>query len=732
MGAMNTPPHPKAQAKFRQGLALHEKGQLAQAMTHYQAALQLDAHHAESIHHLGIIALQNNDFLTAIDYFERAIALEPHNPASLNNLGMALEDIQQPESALHAYERALSCDKNHFEAQINRGNVLQTLKRWDQALQCYEALIASAPRNPDAYNNKGNVLRALKRYDEALKCFDQAIALKPDYAQAWNNRAIALKDLKQFEQALQSLTRAIELAPNYADAYSNRGLTLKELKQFELALKNLDQAIALNPNFAQAYGNRGGLYQEMKRYEQAYQDYDRAISINPSISALHGKRLHTQMHLCDWSDLSARIQYIKSAIEAGEPAADPFTVLGVIDLPAIQKKAAEICVEFDYPSMVKPCDISIRPKNNKIRLAYFSADFRNHPVSYLMAELFETHDKNIFELIGFSIGEPVHDAMQNRVSAAFDMFYELGHQTDQEIAQRARALNIDIAIDLGGFTIDNRPGIFACRAAPVQVGYIGYLGSMGASYYDYIIADHTLITEKSRAFYSERIIYLPSYQANDTQRHIAEKIFSRAELNLPQKGFVFCCFNNNYKFTPATFDSWMRILNAVPDSVLYLYADHALVQSNLIKEAMKRGIDASRLIFGRSLPREQYLARYKSIDLFLDTLPYNAGTTASDALWAGLPVLTCAGHSLASRMAASLLTAIELPELITQSQAEYESMAISLATDPDQYRMIKNKLAMNIHTTALFNSEQFRLNIEKAFIKINMLNLQGIATTDIG
>ena len=716
--------NPKAQAKFRQGLALHEKGQFAQAQALYDQALTIDAHHSEAIHHLGILALQSDDCVRAIELIEQSLVIFPDNPAALNNLGMALEDHQQAEDALCAYDRALALDPSNIDATINRGNVLQTLQKWEEALNCYERLITRLPQYPDAYNNRGNVQLALKKYEQAIKSFDQAIALKSGFAQAWNNRGIALKHLKQFESALQSYDRAINLQPNYSQAYSNRGLVLKELGLFDAALQNFDQAIALKPNYAQAYGNRAGLLQQLKRYEQAYLDYDRAITLNPRIPALHGKRIHMQMHLCEWKDFDNRLNQIKNGIERGEPMADPFTLLGIADLPDLQKKTAEIAISNDYPEDPILGPVVVNDHHKKIRIGYFSADLRNHPVSYLMVELFEKHDKNTFEVFAFNLGKPFVDPMQHRIAAAVDQFIECGEQTDIQIAKLARSLHIDIAVDLGGFTIDNRPGVFALRAAPVQIGYIGYLGTMGASYYDYIVADHVLIPEENRSNYSEKIIYLKSYQANDSQRKISEKIFTRDELGLPATGFVFCCFNNNYKFTPLTFDSWMRILLAVPQSVLYLYADQEIAQRNLRKQAEVRGVDPGRLIFGASLPREEYLARYKTVDLFLDTLPYNAGTTASDALWAGLPVMTCAGRSLASRMAASLLTAIDLPELITYSYPGYEALAIKLATDEHFYEELKQKLRKNITTTRLFNSDLFCADIEKAYSDIHASNVK--------
>lgn len=724
MGSHQKKINPKAQAKFRQALAQHEKGQLEQAHSLYQGALQIDSQHAEAIHHLGIIALQSNDCGLAAHLIQQSLALEPRNPAAFNNLGMALEDCREPLGALQAYDQAITLDPNHFDARINRGNVLQTLERWDEALNCYEELIMRLPQHPDPYNNRGNVLRSLKRYQESIESFDRAIALNPKFAQAWNNRGIALKDLKKLEAALQSYDRALALAPNYAEAYSNRGIVLKELKQYDLALQNFDLAIQYKSNYAQAFGNRGGLYQELKKYAQAYQDYDRAIFLNSNIPALLGKRLHMQMHLCDWHDFDNRRKEISKELDGGHDAADPFTVLGITDSLLMQKQAAQVAVAQDYPP--NPClgDTFLKRKKQKIRIGYFSADFRNHPVSYLMVEVFEKHDKSKFELFAFNVGKQTSDPMQQRVAEAFDHFIETGNQTDLQIASLARSHEIDIAVDLGGFTIDNRPGVFALRAAPVQIGYIGYLGTMGAPYYDYIVADPVLIPEKDRQAYTEKIIYLKSYQANDSKRKIANYTFTRQELGLPEQGFVFCCFNNNFKFTPNTFDAWMRILKAVPDSVLFLFADQPTAQQNLKKQASARGIQPERIIFGASLERGLYLARYKAVDLFLDTLPYNAGTTASDALWSGLPVLTCTGQALASRMAASLLTAIECNELITESYTEYEAQAIKLATDTAYYLSIREKLRQNISTTALFDSDRFCKDLELAYLQVHTASLQ--------
>jgi len=358
------------------------------------------------------------------------------------------------------------------------------------------------------------------------------------------------------------------------------------------------------------------------------------------------------------------------------------------------------------------------PKREKIRIGYFSMDFKNHAVAMLTAGLFETHNRARFEVIAFSFGPDTKDEMRVRLEKAFDQFIDVQDKSDKEIAELARQMGIDIAIDLAGFTADSRTGIFAYRAAPVQVNYLGYPGTMGADYMDYLIADETLIPEESRQYYAEKIIYLPCFQANDSKRMIADRVFTREELGLPHHSFVFCCFNNNYKFTPDTFVSWMRILKQTSDSVLFLYAENELVVTNLRREASQQGVDSHRLVFGKKLPAPDYLARYRAADLFLDTLPFNAGTTASDALWAGLPVLTCMGEAFASRMAASLLNAIDMPELITHTQQDYEALAIELATNPDRLKAIRQKLERQRLTTPLFDTELFTRHIEEAYTKM--------------
>jgi protein O-GlcNAc transferase len=354
-----------------------------------------------------------------------------------------------------------------------------------------------------------------------------------------------------------------------------------------------------------------------------------------------------------------------------------------------------------------------------VRIAYLSADFHRHATAYLMAELFERHDRSRFEIIGVSFGVDDKSEMRKRLVAAFDQFYDVRRKSDEEVAKLLHDRQVDIAIDLKGYTTDSRPGFLAYRPTPIQASYLGFPGTMGAEFIDYIIADETVVPFEHQPFYAEKIVHLPDcYQVNDTKRKIAERMPTRQEVELPEEGCVFCCFNNNWKITPEVFGVWMRLLHAVEGSVLWLLGDNESAERNLRKEAQARGIDPARLVFAGRLPLEDHLARHRLADLFLDTLPYNAHTTASDALWVGLPVVTRLGESFAGRVAASLLNAIGLPELVTHSIEDYEALALRLAKDPSLLEGYRNRLATNRLTHPLFDTDRFRRHIEAAYLQM--------------
>jgi predicted O-linked N-acetylglucosamine transferase (SPINDLY family) len=675
-------PATQAQARFKEGFALHNIGQLAQAQAIYHQALKLQPRHFDSLHMLGVLAGQTNNPTQAVEWISKAIEVNPNIASAYSNLGNALNALKRHQAAIASYDKAIAIKPDYANAYASRGKAWYELKQYQAAVASYDKAIAIKPDHADAYCDRGAALKELKLHQAAIASFDKAMAIKPDHALACCNCGVAWYELKQYQAAIDRYDRAIAIAPDYADAYANRAAALIELKQ----------------------------------YQAAVHSYDRAIALRPGYEFLYGRRLHTRMRICDWSDTKNQVTELIQRIQRREKASPPFPVLALSAALPLQRIAAEIHVNQNHPARLELGRISKRSNGEKIRIGYFSADYHNHATAYLMAELFAQHDRSRFELVAFSFGPDMADEMRTRIVAAFDKFIDVRHQSDKEVALLSRRLGVDIAVDLKGFTQDERAGIFAYRAAPLQVNYLGYPGTMGADYMDYLIADKTLIPETSQQHYAEKIAYLPnSYQVNDTQRRISDKVFTREELGLPRSGFVFCCFNNNYKITPSTFDGWMRILNQVEGSILWLIEDNPTAASNLRREAEQRGVNPERLVFANRLPMPDHLARHRAADLFIDTLPYNAHTTASDALWSGLPVLTCSGEAFASRVAASLLTAIDLPELITTTQEEYEALAVELATNPERLKAIKKKLERNRLTTPLFDTKLFTKHIEDAY-----------------
>jgi predicted O-linked N-acetylglucosamine transferase (SPINDLY family) len=716
---MTTPMSAQLSAKLQQALAYFQQGNLARAATLYEEILKSQPKHLEALFRLGAISGQTKNPKKAVILFDKALKVDPGNAAAFNNKGLALQELERWEAALASYNQAIALKADYAIAYYNRANVLKELARLDTALASYDQAIAIKADFAEAYYNRGVVLNNLGRLEAAIASYDQAVAIRSNYAEAFFNRGNIQRALTEWDASLASYDQAIAIKPNYAEAYLNRGDVLHALKQSEAALASYDQAIALKADYAKAYLNRGNILRELKQLDAALASYQRAIAIKPDLEFLFGTLRYTRMQVCDWGGLETDLARLTAAVERGETASPPFGVLALSDSAALQKTAAQIWVRAKYPLNRALPAIPKYPEQDRIRVGYFSADFQDHATSYLIAELIEMHDRSRFEVIAFSFGPDSQGAMRKRLVDAFDDFIDVRRKSDSEVALLARNLRINIAVDLKGFTQDSRPGIFALRAAPLQVNYLGYPGTMGADYMDYLIADRMLVPAASQPHYAEKIVYLPdSYQVNDGKRKIADKAFTRAELGLPPTGFVFCCFNNNFKIMPGTFDCWMRILRRVEGSVLWLFADNPTAVRNLQREAALRGIGAERLIFAKRLDLPEHLARHRAADLCMDTWPCNAHTTASDALWAGLPVLTCAGESFASRVAASLLTAIRLPELIASSPEEYEELAVGLATEPQRLADIRRKLADNRLTTALFDTRAYVKHIETAFSKM--------------
>ena len=553
-------------------------------------------------------------------------------------------------------------------------------------------------------------------FSDAIKIINEAIKINPNFAELYNEKANALNELKKLEESIKNYDEAIKINPNYADAYYNKGLVLHQLNKFELAIENYDEAIKINPNYARAYNNKGYALQKIKKLDESIKNFSTTLKINPNFDFLFGELIHAKNKICDWETLDQDLKLLNDQIFKKKKITTPFPTLQLFDSPLIQKISAEIWTKEKYSNKKK---IKIFKKivgNKKIRIGYYSPDFYNHAMAYLLSGLFESHDKSKFELFGFSFGPEKNDEMSKRIPKAFDKFIKIHSKNDSEVALLSNELKIDIAVDLSCFTANNRIGIFSKRCAPIQINYLGYPGTSGTDFIEYIIADKILIPKKNQKYYSEKIIYFPdTYQVRDSSQKISKKKFTRNELDLPKKGIVLCCFNQSYKITPKVFKIWIRLLKNIKGSVLWLLEDNLTATKNLKKEAELRGVKSERIIFAKRLPLSDHLARHKVADLFIDTFPYTAHTTCSDALWSSLPVITRMGESFASRVAGSILSAIDLKELITHTEDEYEKLIYQYATNPKKLKKIKKKLEKNKVTKPLFNTKLFTKNIETAY-----------------
>lgn len=629
-------------------------------------------------------------------------------------------------AALENYNKAVALKPDYIEAIVNRGNLLDGLGRRLEALEDCRRAVALRPDIPELVANQANILRALKRDQEALECYNKALAMRPELLGALVNRSTLLYDLRRMDEAIADCDAVLALKPDMPGVHLNRANMLREKGKNEEALAAATRAAELKPDYAEAHATRGSLLRLLKRKDEALEAFRAGVEANPDAPLAQGLYLHAKMVVSDWRDYGALAARLQGAVRAGQAATSPFPFLALPSTSAEQLTCARGYAERQHPAQA-PLWKGERYSHNKIRIAYLSADFHQHATAYLMAGLFEAHDRTKFEIRAYSFGKNEKSAMRRRLEQSFDSFHDVQAQNDPAIARMLRDNETDIAIDLKGFTQEARAGIFARRPAPVQVNYIGFPGTMGAPYIDYIIADSVLIRAGEENFYSEKIVRLPdTYQPNDRKREIGKETPARAALGLPEKAFVFCSFNNSYKITPDIFAIWMRLLKKVEGGVLWLLDGGDTVKNNLKREAQAQGIDPARLAFAPRQPLVEHLARHRVADLFLDTLPYNAHTTASDALWAGLPLVTCMGDTFASRVAASLLTAAGLPELVTTNLADYEAFALSLAKDPAKLAAIKEKLAKNRDSCALFDTARYARHLESAFEKMAERARQGL------
>ncbi|MDP8986440.1 MAG: tetratricopeptide repeat protein [Pseudomonadota bacterium] len=703
------------------GNALRDLHRTEEALAAYERALQLQPDLDEAL--VGRI-----DMLRMLGRWEQAleasasILARTADHAEMRHLrAKILLDSGSPQAALEEFNLALRDQPQAAAIHLNRGNALFRLGRLEDALDSYRRASELDPNDAESLYNMGNALLQLQRYEDALIRYEAAAALNPRFAKAHYYRGNALRRLKRPASALDAYAAALALEPAYADALSGVGNALRELNRPEEALASYDRALEFDPSCLEALSNRARLLLALNRPEETAACLERMFKTAPETAADYnyalGMLLHSRLLCCDWRDYDATIAAIAAGVDADTRVTLPSLFIAASQSPQAQQRCARLFVKDNWANPKPPLWNGERYGHGKIRLAYVSADFREHPVAQLMAGVFEGHDRERFEVTAITLRAEDPALFGQRIKHAFDKFIDVTTKSDRDAAALLRELEIDIAVDLNGYTDGCRPGIFAQRPAPLQVNYLGYPGTLGAPYMDYLIADATVIPDGDRGFYDESIVHLPhSYQPSDDACLVAEATPTRSDNGLPEGAFVFCCFNTQYKIVPAVFDVWMHLLHAVDGSVLWLSAGRESVVLNLHREALKRGVSPDRLVFAPRLPNlADHLARYRLADLFLDTLPFNAHTTASDALRAGLPVLTCRGRTFAGRVASSLLGAAGLSELITENLAEYEAAALRLARSADLLAAYRERLAQHRSASPLFDTWRFRRNLEAAY-----------------
>jgi predicted O-linked N-acetylglucosamine transferase (SPINDLY family) len=550
------------------------------------------------------------------------------------------------------------------------------------------------------------------KYDEALTLLHKAVRANPADLAVLSHYAGALMAAQRFDEALAAYDRLLAREPRAFDALYNRGVILSQKSAFEEALTSLDQAALLHPEMAAVHYNRGVVLAGLNRNTDAMAAYNQALALDPNYSPARTNRTLVALTLCDW-DWTQQI-----TPEQAFETAPPLALLGLFSDKALQRRCAGGVARIQVPKPLPPLWRGETYRHDRIRLAYVSADFREHAVAFQLAPIVERHDRERFQVIGISTGPSDDSTIRQRLKKGFDRFHDFAALSNEDIAQRLKEMEIDIAVDLGGHTGLSRLPMFAHRFAPVQVEWLGYPGTTGADFMDYLIADRVVAPDEDQPFFSEKLIHLPNTYFPTDPDHAIAPTPSRTEVGLPESGFVFCCTNNSWKITRPVFAVWMRLLDQVPGSVLLLKAAPEDVRANLEREAARHNIGAERLIWAGDVPLAEHLARYRAADLFLDTMPYNAHATAADALLAGLPVVTVMGEAFAGRVAASLLKAIEMPELVTSNLADYEALALALARDPARLTSLKEKLARNIRTTPLFDADSFTRDLETAYLKM--------------
>jgi predicted O-linked N-acetylglucosamine transferase (SPINDLY family) len=677
-----------------------------------------------------LACLQSRDLERADALCAQLVREQPAHFDSWHLWGLVAFERRQLEQAVERFRRSLELNPGQAAVLANLGHMLVQLNRGGEALDCFERAAKLDPNSAAMLYGFGCALLQLKRAREAIAILDRALQLQPNLALALNVRGHALQSLQRFEEALQSYDRSITLQPDLAVTHHQRGLVLVDLQQPRAALASFDQAVRLAPALAEAHQGRGIALTRLQQPEEASKAYARCLELRGDLPYMRGQALHALLQQVEWSRREELSTAILAANARGEATDEPFSFLSVSGSAEAQLSCARRYIADWYPPREPPLWDGQTYTHEKIRVAYLSADFGEHPVSYLMAGVFERHDRGLLETAGLSLRPVDARGYGARTRQSFDHFVEIGSRSDADIARFIRDAQIDILVDLMGFTRGARLAVLSYRAAPVQVSYLGYPGTMGAPYIDYLLGDRFVIPPQYRCHYTEAVAYLPDcFQANDAARALPEPP-SRGEAGLPESGFVFCSFNASYKITPEIFDIWCRLLNATAGSILWLLGDREATRKNLQREARNRGVAPERLVFAERAGYANHLARLRLADLFLDTPVFNAGTSASDALWAQVPVLTCPGEAFASRMAGSLLQTIGLPELICQDLQDYEQRALDIARNSYELRGLRERLRDRRVSSPLFDTVRFCGHLERAYLEMHQRARRGEKPSD--
>jgi predicted O-linked N-acetylglucosamine transferase (SPINDLY family) len=713
-----------AEANFALGNALRQQGNLEEAMTSYRSAIKARPDYAEAHNNIGVLLQMQGRLDEAASAYREAVALRPAYAEAQFNLGSVLHQKHELDAAEAAYRRVISLNPAVAMVHNNLGTVLKDRGLLDQALAALDDAIKLNPDYAEAFYNRATVLQQQAKPEQALAAYGRALELRDDYPDAMNNAGIVLVELGRTGDAIDLYRRLLERMPGHADASNNMGTALLAEGRPEQARAAFEQALTHKPDFPEAFYNLGNAQRELGDLREAIAAYRNALRLQPDYTEAFCQLAYHRAQACEWDDYEADQEKLVGLVRRGLRV-PPFYLFSTPASASDQWLCAGQWIRQITPPPEAVFAHKPVGRKERIRLGYLSGDFHQHATAQLMAELFERHNRDRFEVSAYSYGPDDNSPMRARLSSAFDRFVDIRAMSHREAARLIQADKIDILIDLKGYTHHARPAISAYRPAPVQVSYLGYPATMGADFIDYIIVDPFVVPASQQPHFSERLVHLPgSYQVNDRKREMAAPL-SRGDCGLPAEGLVLCSFNNSYKISPVFFDIWMRLLGSVPGSMLWLLEPNELVKGNLRSEAEKRGVDPGRLVFAPVVPLAEHLGRHRHADLFLDTLPCNAHTTASDALWAGLPVLTCSGETFAGRVAGSLLMAAGMPELITASLEEYEQTALVLARSPQRLAALRQQLENNHDASALFDLPKLTGNIEAAYARMWQTWLSG-------